>query len=209
MTNDIPHKKQAARESAFAQQQRQAMIRNAALAIVAIFIVGSGIWYVANETLQGERDKLRPDANPNEQTITDGGRGHVPEGTELIYQHYPPSSGQHYASTAPYGFYEETFNEGFWLHNLEHGDIVVLYNCPNGCPDLQSKLRPLMAEAPKRRCDMVRLLALPYSKGMATPIAVLAWGKQLDLAEFDKEAILDFYKRYEDRGPELLPCLGA
>lgn len=209
MTASTPRKKQITRESALARQQRQAMIRNAAIAIVVIFVVGGAIWYVANETVRGERDKLRPDPNPNEQVIADEGRGHVEEGESVAYLHYPPSSGKHYASTAPYGFYEETFAEPFWLHNLEHGDIIILYNCSENCSELKSQIRKVMEEAPKRRCDMVRLLALPYTKGMSTPITVLAWGRQLDLAEFDKEAILNFYKTWEDRGPELLPCPGV
>lgn len=202
-------KRKLARENALAQQQRQAMIRNAAIAVVAIFVLGGGLWYVIGETRKGEQDKLRPDTNPNEQVIADEGRGHVAEGTTVNYQHYPPSSGQHFERTAPYGFYEEAVADGFWLHNLEHGDIVILYNCPNGCADLQDKIRALLQNAPQRRCNLVRLLALPYSKGMATPISALAWGRQLDLAEFDEEAILNFYKRYEDRGPELLPCPGT
>ncbi|MBI5828216.1 MAG: DUF3105 domain-containing protein, partial [Chloroflexi bacterium] len=69
-----------------------------------------------------------------------------------------------------------------------------------------AKLNALYNSAPKRRCDEVRMIVAPYSQGMTTPITLIAWGKQLDLAAYDEKAILNFYKRYEDRGPELIPC---
>lgn len=206
MEKATTRKKQTARESALDRQQRQAMIRNAAIAILAIFVVGAGLFYVVSETRKGVEDQKRPEANPNEQIIPDEGNAHAEEGSALTFQHYPPSSGTHYPVPADPGFYDQPMSEGYWIHSLEHGDVVILYNCPNDCPDLKAKLRTLIAGAPRRRCDLVRLLAVPYSRGMATPISLVAWGRQLDLAEFDEQAILNFYKRYEDRGPELIPC---
>lgn len=176
------------------------------LAVVAVAVVGVAIFYVIDQTVRGEQDKIRPDANPAEQTVPDEGRGHVEDGGQLSYAHFPPSSGLHYGSSWPAGYYEEEVPEGYWVHSLEHGNVVVLYNCPEGCPDLQAKLKKLYENAPRRRCDAVRMLVLPYSRGMTTQISVVAWGKQLDLAEYDETAILNFYKRYEDKGPEVLPC---
>jgi hypothetical protein len=63
-----------------------------------------------------------------------------------------------------------------------------------------------MRNLPRGRCDLVRVLAVPYSTGMTTPITLVAWGRQLDLPEFDAQAIEDFYRRYEDEGPENIPC---
>ncbi|HLF01626.1 MAG TPA: DUF3105 domain-containing protein [Anaerolineales bacterium] len=189
------------------KQHRQALMRNTAIAIVSVFVVGGIIFWVANETIKGQADQKRPEANPAEQTIPEEGRDHVAEATPLTFNHYPPSSGIHYGRTADLGtLYEQPVAEGFWVHNLEHGDIVILYNCSGDCAGLKTQIKLLMAEAPLRRCDLRRILAVPYSRNMATPITVVAWGKQLDLPEFDSEAILNFYKRYEDRGPETLGC---
>jgi len=199
-------KKQMARESAFEKQQRQAMIRTTVIVIIGLALLGSVIFYIANETLKGQQDSVRPPANPNEQVIPDEGRSHIDEGNPLVYQHYPPSSGNHYPIWLDPGFYDQPYAEGYWVHSLEHGDVVILYNCAETCPDLTTKLKALIAQAPPRRCGLVRLVAGPYSRGMATPLSVLAWGRQLDLVEFDSEAILNFYKTYEDRGPEVIPC---
>lgn len=197
--------------AAFSQQQRQATIRNFAIVGVIVLLLGSGIWYVVDQTIKGQQAeleaKIRPEAHPEEQTIPDEGGGHVEIGIPIGYKHYPPSSGTHYGTTLPQlGFFDQTWPEGYWLHNLEHGDIVVLYNCPEDCPDLKAKLRALIDKAPQRRCPTPKLIIMPYSQGMTTPITTIAWGKQLDLAEYDEKAILDFYKRYEDRGPETVAC---
>lgn len=206
MSEPTKPKSVQAREFLLAQEQRRTLMRNASIAIVSVFVVGAIIWYVADQTAQGEQDKLRPPANPAEQTIPNEGEGHEADGTPLTFNHYPPSSGTHYGAPAAYGYYEQPVSEGYFVHSLEHGAVLVLYNCPTACPDLQAKLNALYDSAPKRRCDDVRMIVAPYSQGMTTPIALIAWGKQLDLAAYDEKAILNFYKRYEDRGPELIPC---
>ncbi len=193
--------------TSFSQRRRTTLIRNIALIAVAVLVAGAGIWYVVDQTVKGEQDKLRPDAGLAEQTIPDEGRGHVEVDSPLTFKHYPPSSGTHYGTTMPQlGFYDKSWPEGYWVHNLEHGDVVVLYNCPGDCAALQAKLKALVDKAPKRRCPTAKLVVLPYSTGMTTQISVVAWGKQLDVAVYDEKAILDFYKRYEDRGPELVAC---
>ena len=206
-----PSQRKPVHTATFSQQQRQATIRNIAIVGVAVLLLGAGIWYVVDQTIRGQQaeleGKIRPEANPAEQTVPDEGAGHEEVGFPIGYQHYPPSSGTHYGETMPsLGFYDQTWPEGYWLHNLEHGDIVVLYNCPDDCPDLKAKLRALINKAPQRRCPTPKLIVMPYSQGMTAPVAVLAWGRQLDLAEYDETAILDFFKRYEDRGPETVPC---
>ncbi len=197
-------KKQTAHESALEKQQRRTLVRNTAIAIVGIVLLGGAIFYVANETLQGRQDLARPAANPNEQVIAEEGSSHVDEGTPLTYEHYPPSSGNHYDTPLGPGFYEVAYLEGYWLHSLEHGSIVIAYKDADDA-DLKAQIRDLINEAPKRRCGIVRIVAVPYTLS-PTPITLLAWGKELNLETFDKEVILNFYKRYEDRGPETIPC---
>ena len=34
------------------------------------------------------------------------------------------------------------------MHNLEHGGVVVLYNCPDGCPDVVDQLLEVARAAP-------------------------------------------------------------
>ncbi len=214
-------KKQAARQSALEREQRQRTLRITAIVIVVIFVVGGIIYWVANETIKGTNEwTIRPTADPQEQLIPSEGHNHVEEGSVLTYQHYPPSSGNHYPTPAGPGFYETEFSEGYWVHSLEHGFIVVLYNCSatDNCDTLKSQVKDFVNNAPTHGCDKTRLIALPYSHGMTTPLTLLAWagpydqtqgtnaGIQLDLAQFDATRMLNFYKRYDNRGPEQLGC---
>jgi len=48
----------------------------------------------------------------------------------------PPSSGNHYMIWADYKTYPTPVPWGHLVHSLEHGAIVIVYNCPgpDGCP---------------------------------------------------------------------------
>jgi hypothetical protein len=51
------------------------------------------------------------------------------------YQTNPPSSGNHYSIWADYKTYDAPVPWGHLVHSLEHGAVVIVYNCPGGCPD--------------------------------------------------------------------------
>ena len=137
--------------------------------------------------------------------IATEGADHVPDGTALTYRSRPPSSGPHYAAWYPtYGVVTEPISPGNWVHNLEHGAVVLLYNCPEGCPELVQQVRALHSSLPlgrNARRGVPRMLALPYTD-MDSRIAVVAWGYLLELNEFDAEQIRRFYEARIDRGPE-------
>src|SRR3712207_4694887 len=130
---------------------------------------------------------------------------HVAEGTPIEFNSRPPTSGPHYAAWYPsYGVLTETVDPRTWVHNLEHGAIVLLYNCPEGCPDLVQQIRELHNSLPRgrnARSGVPRMLALPYTD-MDSRIAVVAWGWLLELDQFDAAQITKFYDARIDRGPE-------
>jgi len=146
----------------------------------------------------------------------DMGRGHVDPGTVVKYTWCPPASGQHYnaAGQGPIraGFYDQntgTIPEG-WVHNLEHGAIVLLYKCPGpGCEDTgQSDMQSLLARWPDSP-----ICHLPPG-GNVTPVitrfdnmpynyAALVWDMMLPLDTLDEQAIFAFYAAYgEQSNPE-------
>ena len=61
------------------------------------------------------------------------GNLHMPVCSPLAYGTNPPQSGNHYPIWAAYKTYAQPFLPGFWVHNLEHGAVVLTYNCPGGC----------------------------------------------------------------------------
>lgn len=132
---------------------------------------------------------------------------HVAPGTEVQRDHIPPSSGPHFGQSAQYGVHEEPVAEGFWLHNLEHGGVVVLYNCPQGCPDLVAQLKEAYNSfPPSRNFGVVKLVAVPYPK-ITTRIAYLAWGKdagwEYQADTYNRDELFRFYQAHLDKGPEL------
>ena len=132
---------------------------------------------------------------------------HVPEGSSITYDHYPPSSGRHYPRPAPWGVYTDPVPEGTFVHNLEHSGIVVLYHCPDGCPELVQQLNDFYTNTPPdSEFNEVKILITPYERELLAEVVALAWGRQLNLYAFDADRLLEFYQRYVNKaGREVLP----
>lgn len=129
----------------------------------------------------------------------------VPEGVIINYDSHPPIGGPHYDRGYPrYGVVETPILPGYWVHNLEYGAIVLLYNCTDGCPELIAQIQALYPQLPLGRNaapGAPRLLALPY-QSMDHRLAVVAWDHLLELDTFDRDQIIAFYERFLDHGPE-------
>lgn len=67
---------------------------------------------------------------PGEKALQDG-RNHMQEGSKVDYKFNPPTSGNHYASWITKGFYDTPRIDGNLVHSLEHGYIIIWYNCEN------------------------------------------------------------------------------
>lgn len=127
---------------------------------------------------------------------------HVSEGTPIVYSSRPPIGGEHYPTWYPaFGLTDEPIAPGYWVHNLEHGAVVLLYRCPDGCtPDRLEALRAVYDGLP--RGDAAPRLLITRADDIDTPYAVAAWGHKLLLASLDARAIGTFYERFVNRGPE-------
>lgn len=94
------------------------------------------------------------------------------------YNSSPPSSGQHCNTWGEYGPYvaARPLPACNFLHNLEHGAIVLLYNCPDGCPEITDVLGGILADPPTDPdCIAPRLVLTPYEE-MDAKVAAVAWG---------------------------------
>lgn len=65
----------------------------------------------------------------NVETVADQGRDHVPAGTAVEYNSNPPTSGPHYANWEKPGIYDQVLEDGKLIHSLEHGYVIISYNC--------------------------------------------------------------------------------
>ncbi len=140
-----------------------------------------------------------------EYEVPDEGRDHIEFPTLGQYDHYPPSSGVHYGRILEWGFYQDEIPPEYWVHSLEHGGIVILYNCSADCQATEDALWQLMDSAPPEVVfNEVKILISPNSQ-IESPVVALAWGRQLDLDFPDYDTLLNFYQRYVNQGPELAP----
>ena len=101
--------------------------------VVLGLIVGGGYKLVKSITV----------AKPGE-AIADLGREHVPVGTSVEYNSNPPTSGPHYSQWTKRGVYEKEIEDGYLIHSLEHGYIVISYNCEqNSKSEIRNKFKIL------------------------------------------------------------------
>ena len=93
------------------------------------------------------------------------------------YNSSPPSSGPHLGLLASWGVHDEPVPEELFIHNLEDGGVVVTYNCPDGCDDLQTGLEEFVLD--QGRASLIT----PYEQSIVDPdgnqyrAAAVAWTK--------------------------------
>ncbi len=144
---------------------------------------------------------LFPTPEPIGELQPNLGQVHVVQLSPIEFPLYPPTSGPHYPQPASPGVYTENVAEGFWIHSLEHGYVVVLYQCGADCAQVQNNLRTLLSELPRSQVGYVKLVATPNDQ-IEKPIVLTAWNYVLELDQYDEAQIRAFYESHVDRGPE-------
>ncbi len=104
-----------------------------------------------------------------------GSYRHVPLDEPPTHISNPPCIGSHYGSWLPWGEYETQLDPGYFVHNLEHGGIVFLYNCPDGCEDEVAGLLEYVEGVPRDDGGAFRYSVGPYDP-LPTRFAMAAWG---------------------------------
>jgi hypothetical protein len=143
---------------------------------------------------------------PLGQPQPDMGNLHIAIGSNQRYAYCPPASGPHYNNTGvdgpiPAKFYgpdEGTRPQG-WIHNMEHGAVVILYNCKLGaCDDAtQAALQAIPVGFPNSPVCGVKagVLAPVVARfdTMPTEFAALVWDRVLYMNTLDVNEIKTFY----------------
>ena len=141
--------------------------------------------------------------------VPDEGQTHVDPSTTPTYKSYPPASGPHYSvqGLAPVPWQTiATLQEGQYIHNLEHGGIVILYDCPSGadCTTLKNSLENYVNNlAPvEPQFKEIKVVLSPYSRGMRKKVALAAWDYIEFLDGYDQAEITRFYENHVNQAPE-------
>ena len=192
----------------FLERHRSALIGGVvvvAVALVAgwIFLSATSPAYACSSTFpadapvaSGQLGAVQPDM----------GNNHINPGTQVRYTYCPPASGPHinrsgFGPIEPrfYGQNDRSEPQG-WVHNLEHGAVVVLYSCEQGAcePDdlaqLQTFLRSFDAVSPI--CNVPPRTVGPVIARfdqMPKPYAALVWDRVLYMDTFDPALVKQFY----------------
>jgi hypothetical protein len=139
---------------------------------------------------------------------------HVAIGTHVDYDSNPPSSGPHYPIWAAYQVWDTPVQREYYVHNLEHGAIVLLYKCADagGCPDVVDAFKKTSDALPDDPLCFggvrVRTVITPDPL-IDFPIAAAAWGWTYRAECIDLPSLIQFAKDHYGQGPEQLCANGA
>ncbi len=121
----------------------------------------------------------------------------------------PPNSGPHCASVAPCRVHSSPVARCMYLHNLEHGHAVLLYNCPEGCPDEVAKLEAAAAGA-KTGANGVRRALVAQDPQLPQRVAAMLWRRTYLTDSADPEALRCLLTLQDTDAPEPgLSCPGS
>jgi hypothetical protein len=166
----------------------------------------------------GEVETLHPAAEPLPgeakcevvitRKIEHDSAAHVALCSEIDYATNPPSGGEHWAKWASYKAYTVPVARPLYVHNQEHGGVVLSYRCAGECPEVVAMLQQVMDEFPDDAiCGAVpqvpkRLLLAPDPE-IPTPIAASAWGATYTATCLDKASLASFVSEAYGKGPEV------
>lgn len=95
-------------------------------------------------------------------------------------------------------FHEQPVADEQVVHNLEHGHVVISYDCSKltDCASTKAQIQQLI-----QRYRNWKVTAVPRQNADAA-IALTAWGWLDKLNGFDEARVTAFVNAWRDRGPE-------
>jgi hypothetical protein len=217
------------RKSFWERYRSRLLLGTLAVALLAVgafafFTTSTAGYSCASRWEPGPSPTTAPSATPNLGYFQDDmGHNHVAVGASVKYTFCPPASGNHYnaagvAGPIParlYGPTEKKVPQN-WVHNLEHGALVLLYKCggnPDPCgTDGQAALGALLVDFPTSPiCKIPPLTLSPVIArfdDMDFPYAALVWDEVLPLQTLDLAQVKSFFLQHaEQLNPEKLCAL--
>ncbi|MDC0743386.1 DUF3105 domain-containing protein [Polyangium mundeleinium] len=190
-----------------------------ALVLVSLGVVGCGEDAPpVGPTGPAQTEVLTPDATPlpgetecrvvKTTNIPVASASHVALCTDVSYETNPPSGGNHWGQWAAFKKYTTPVPREMYVHDLEHGAVVLAHRCDGACPEVVEALEEVFDEAaadplclsagagPKAR------LVLTPDADLDTPIAAAAWGATYTATCLDKASLAAFVAEAYGKGPE-------
>ena len=144
------------------------------------------------------------------QAIDEMPHTHIQSPAKVQYNHNPPTSGCHYSQGQPNpapiapGVYNQVIPAEYWVHNLEHGYVAVLYNCPTGCQDDVNKLvawKKQLPPDPGKSVPYAKIIVMPWPT-MDKKFAAVSWDYYIGWDSLNIDDVQAFYDNHVNRSPE-------
>ncbi len=180
------------------RRTRLIFIGLAAAIVIAVAAVGAA-FILSGEDSSASGPSIRGDCTF--ETFAALGASHVEELPEdYEYNSIPATSGNHFPVPAIWNLYDQPVPEISYIHNLEHGGVVIQYGS-DVPPEDVTALRDWYAQ------DTRGLIVAPLAPeleeedpALADQIVAVAWTHMLRCGSFDEEALNDFNDDF--RGPQ-------
>ena len=159
-------------------------------------------------------DNLEPDEPelgdcvPDIRQIAEEPGRHFPPGSMIEWSSNPPATGAHFGVWARWSrTYAEPLPRGYWVHNLEHGGVILLYRCPDGCRNIVAGLQEMVdgldadpkCTSPRR----TRTIITPDPELPAeVRVAAAAWNWTYTAECLDTESLRAFVVEHYAQAPE-------
>ena len=119
----------------------------------------------------------------------DQGGEHIPVGgSHAPYNSSPPTSGVALRKLGVLGYQERAAPSERFIHNMEHGGIILHYKCPDGCPDEIDQMSEIVSLT-----DETILMPNP---NMESRFALTAWNWLMTMEVYDDSLARDFVKSH-------------
>ncbi|MSP14112.1 MAG: DUF3105 domain-containing protein [Chloroflexi bacterium] len=185
----------AARTQVRQARQKQQRTRYIIIGIGVIILLSLVGYKLVTETLRSQPGIL----------FADQGQTHIQPGeAHPAYNSDPPTSGWHIIDPAPNGYHEVAPPDEQLVHNLEHGHIVIYFNCAHPAAGDCNTLKNRIQDLAKSQQQLWKITIAPREK-LDVPIILTAWRRMQKLEQFDEKLIVEFIQAYRDRGPEKTP----
>jgi len=138
---------------------------------------------------------------------------HVPMSTQIEWMNNPPTSGPHFDFWAAWDRQYDELPRGHWVHNAEHGGVILLYHCDGGCPEVVDGLLSVARAMPADPACVapVTKRVIVTGDSLLPPgvqVAAVAWNHAYTASCFD-DYVATFAAEHYAMAPEDLCASGA